>query len=99
MAILPDAEQGNIGRFFVYGSPDWKALQSNVSISMELTPDPDREVSERDAGTYYYADRDWLDLNVLLCSENTLRWLKENLDLTPENQHALEAAVPARVYA
>ena len=54
---------------------------------------------ERDAGTYYYADRSWLDLNVLMSSENTRRWLEENLGVTAENQHTLEAAIPARVYA
>ena len=97
--ILPDAKAGNIGRWFVYSSPDCIALQSNVSIEMQLTPDPNQDPAVLDAGPYYYAERSWLDLNVLLSSENTIRWLKENLDLTPENQHALEAAVPARVYA
>ena len=72
-AILPDAASGNIGRFFVYGTPDRDALMSNVNITMELTPDPDTEMVERDAGTYYYADRSWLDLNVLMSSENTRR--------------------------
>ena len=98
-AILPDAASGNIGRFFVYGTPDRDALMSNVNITMELTPDPDTEMVERDAGTYYYADRSWLDLNVLMSSENTRRWLEENLGVTAENQHTLEAAIPARVYA
>ena len=98
-AILPDAEQGNIGRFFVYGTPDRDELMSNVTITMELTPDPDPAFVERDAGPYYYADRSWLDLNVLMSSENTRRWLEENLGVTAENQHGLEAAIPARVYA
>ena len=80
-AILPDAASGNIGRFFVYGTPDRDALMSNVNITMEITPDPDPTVAERDAGPYYYADRSWLDLNVLMSAENTRRWLEAALPL------------------
>ena len=38
-----------------------------------------------------------IDLNVLMSSENTIRWLKENLDVEPENQAALQQAGEPRL--
>ena len=95
--ILPDAQAGKIGLWFPYEGEQCRALQSTVSVTIELTPLP-QPGSE---GSYYWDSV--IDLNVLMSSANTLRWLKENLGVEPENYAALQqaadiAAVPTRVY-
>ena len=82
--ILPDAQAGNIGRWFVYESGECLALSSTVGVTLELTPLP-----QTGAEGSYYRDS-VIDLNVLMSAENTRRWLKENLDVEPENQAALQ---------
>ena len=93
--ILPDAMAGNIARSYAWESPRCRAEQSNMSLTVELTPlqgDPE--------GDYYF--RNVVDVTVLMCSENTLRWLKENLALEPENlyelQQSADTVTPYRVY-
>ena len=82
--ILPDARAGKIGLWFVYESDESRTLQSTVGVTLELTP----KAQTGDEGSYYWDSV--IDLNVLMCSENTLRWLKENLGVEPENQAALQ---------
>ena len=82
--ILPDAQAGNIGLWFAYEGEQCRALQSTVGVTLELTPLPQTGAE----GSYYWDSV--IDLNVLMCSENTRRWLKENLGVEPENQAALQ---------
>ena len=89
--ILPDAHAGNIGRWFVYESGECLALSSTVGVTLELTPLPQPGAE----GSYYWDSV--IDLNVLMSSENTRRWLKENLDVEPENQAALQQAGEPRL--
>ena len=89
--ILPDAQAGNIGRWFVYESGECLALSSTVGVTLELTPLP-----QPGAEGSYYRDS-VIDLNVLMSAENTRRWLKENLDVEPENQAALQQAGEPRL--
>ena len=89
--ILPDAKAGNIGRWFSYEGGENLALSSTVGVTLELTPK-----AQTGSEANYYWDS-VIDLNVLMCSENTRRWLKENLDLEPENQAALQQAGEPRL--
>ena len=82
--ILPDAQAGSIGRWFAYEGEECRALQSSVNVTLELTPLPQADAE----GSYYWDSV--IDLNVLMSAENTRRWLKENLDVEPENQAALQ---------
>ena len=91
--ILPDAKAGNIGRWFSYEGGENLALSSTVGVTLELTPK-----AQTGSEANYYWDS-VIDLNVLMCSENTRRWLKENLDLEPENQAALQQAGEPKMIA
>lgn len=82
--ILPDAQAGNIGLWFAYEGEQCRALQSTVGVTLELTPLPQTGTE----GSYYWDSV--IDLNVLMSSENTRRWLKENLGVEPENYAALQ---------
>ena len=74
-AILPDAKAGNIGRWFVR-EPD-ESKSTNLAVSIYLKQDAkDRENS-------YWSP---LWVTVEKDSENTLKWLKENLNLEPSEQ-------------
>ncbi len=89
--ILPDALAGNIGLWFPYESEESRALLSTVGVTLELTPLPKTDAE----GSYYWDSV--IDLNVLMSSENTRRWLKENLDMEPENYAALQQAGEPRL--
>ena len=74
--IVPDAEAGNIARWVVRASDETRAERTNLTVTIMRTV-------RRDTGAgneYYYIS---LDEAVLYSSENTLRWLKDNLDLEP----------------
>lgn len=70
--ILPDAEAGNIGRWYVW-EPD-ESTRTNLSVNIYLKQD----MQDRENG--YWSP---LGVTVEKGSENTLRWLKENLGLEP----------------
>ena len=71
--IVPDAEAGNLSRWRIrYGEED-DAERTNMSVAIM------RRV-QREEGMFM----DHLDEQVLVSSENTLRWLKENLGLEPQ---------------
>ena len=91
--ILPDAQAGNIGLWFPYESELCRDLQSTVSVTLELTPLPKSDAE----GSYYWDSV--IDLNVLMNSANTLRWLKENLGVEPENYAARRQAGEPRIAA
>lgn len=91
--ILPDAQAGNIGLWFPYESEQCRDLQSTVSVTLELTPLPKSDAE----GSYYWDSV--IDLNVLMNSANTLRWLKENLGVEPENYAARRQAGEPRIAA
>ena len=70
--VIPDAKAGNLARWRVREDPEADAEHTNLTVVMI------RRVQREDGMTV-----DHLDEQVLYTSENTLRWLRENLDLTP----------------
>ena len=89
--ILPDAQAGNIGRWFAYEGQESLALSSTVGVTIELAP----KAQAGSEGSYYWDSV--IDLNVLMCSANTIRWLKENLGVEPENYDVLQQAAEPRL--
>lgn len=73
--IIPDAKAGNLSRWHIRDNPASDAEQTNLTIEII------RRV-QREDGMYMH----YLDEQVLYTSENTLRWLKDNLGLVPEGQ-------------
>ena len=70
--IVPDAEAGNLSRWRIrYGEED-DAERTNMSVTIM------RRV-QREEGMFM----DHLDEQVLVSSENTLRWLRDELGLEP----------------
>ena len=85
--ILPDAREGNIARWFLWNDPESEREQTNTMIQFFL----EEEVRTPGGADYeWYAPSDVLYLNVLESSAHTRAWLKEHLDIVPENQHDLE---------
>lgn len=84
--ILPDAEAGNIERWYAWDSEACRTEPTNVSINLKHTADPAR-AAEADGYASYDRYKN-LSITVLDRSENTLRWLKENLDLEPQSTAA-----------
>ena len=92
--ILPDAQAGNIGRWFAYESDESRALQSTVGLSVQLT----HQGGPHSGELFYW--NNVIDLNVLMCAENTRRWLRENLELEAENLAELQSEeMPKRALA
>ena len=75
--IFPDAENGNIYRWHLWDSEEARAERTNLLVTIYL---------RRDAQGQEYAQVFPMSAPVLTCSENTLRWLKENMGLTPSEQ-------------
>ena len=75
--ILPDAENGNIYHWHLWDSGEARAEQTNLLVTIYL---------RRDAQGQEYGQVFPMSAPVLTCSENTLHWLKENLDLTPSEE-------------
>lgn len=75
--IFPDAENGNIYRWHLWDSEEAQAERTNLLVTIYL---------RRDAQGQEYAQVFPMSASVLTCSENTLRWLKENMGLTPSEQ-------------
>lgn len=75
--IFPDAENGNIYRWHLWDSEEAQAERTNLLVTIYL---------RRDAQGQEYAQVFPMSAPVLTCSENTLRWLKENMGLTPSEQ-------------
>jgi len=73
--IVPDAKAGKLSRWHIRDNPASDAEQTNLTIEIM------RRV-QREDGMYMH----YLDEQVLYTSENTLRWLKDNLGLVPEGQ-------------
>ena len=75
--IFPDAENGNIYRWHLWDSEEAQAESTNLLVTIYL---------RRDAQGQEYAQVFPMSTPVLTCSENTLRWLKENMGLEPSEQ-------------
>ena len=75
--IFPDAENGNIYRWHLWDSEKAQAERTNLLVTIYL---------RRDAQGQEYAQVFPMSAPVLTCSENTLRWLKDNMGLTPSEQ-------------
>ena len=73
--IIPDAEAGNIARWRIRDSAEDDAERTNISVAIMCRV-------RREEGMFM----DHLDEQVLFSSENTLRWLKENMGLTPSKE-------------
>ena len=72
--ILPDLEQGTLGRIWVLDRAEDRNPRSNVSIHLQWV---DRKQN--------YQGSDW---EVCMDSENCLRWLEENLGIVPTSRNA-----------
>ena len=88
--LVPDAREGKIARWYIWASEESRAEETDISVDIELLSDAEMtvEVSGLTAGytgMRAYDPRDMLNVTVLTCSEHTLRWLEENLALTPES--------------
>ena len=90
--ILPDAQAGAIGRWYVWESALTLEEQSNVTFDLELADDRTPIYVAAPglySGTLNYNPEAMISLNVLTCSAHTVRWLEENLALTPVSRAAL----------
>ena len=91
--ILPDAEAGNIERWYAWESEACRSEPMNVCVNLGLTPRPgitaDPVPTAVPLAVATYDPYQHLSITVLNRSENTLRWLKENLDLEPQSTAAL----------
>ena len=67
-ALLPDMEEGRLGRDYFY---DYGDLRSDTSVSISLSL----------VGKEYAFRYDWKDFSVQLDSERTIAWLAKNLQL------------------
>ena len=76
--ILPDTEAGTLGRWILWSSPENAEEQTNLQINIELWQDDAEMPQGRTYRPLYINER------VLFSSENTLRWLRENLGLEPQ---------------
>lgn len=81
--VLPDAEAGNIARWYAFDAHDATNVSLVIEREAEPIPTPDG------LGSYYDADA-YLFLDVLESSVNTRRWLQQNLGVTAENAYELE---------
>lgn len=72
--ILPDALTGGISRWYLWSSPEREAEQTNLTVDIRLIRDEEEPLQHRPL---------YLSARVLFDSENTLRWLRENLGLEP----------------
>ena len=82
--ILPDAKAGAIARWYLSDSEESRSEDTNVHINIELMRDGDA------AAVQEYTFSDYISVSVLASSEHTQRWLREHLNVEPENRHALE---------
>ena len=85
--ILPDAKEGNIARWYCFESDESRAERTNLNITIEMQQ---KRILTEDGRGYYYDPSAFLSLTVLESSAHTQAWLKEHLDLVPENSYALE---------
>ena len=75
--IVPDAQAGNISDYLVRATDESLAENTNLSVCIM------RRVPTAAEGNPAVLS---LDVVVLRASENTLRWLKDNLDLSPTEE-------------
>ena len=73
--IVPDAQAGKLSTWQIRNDPERNAERTNLNVEIIIG-------DQREDGMYVH----YLDEQVLYTSENTLRWLKENLGLTPSEQ-------------
>ena len=78
-AILPDMEEGTIGRNYLFEEADEQ--HSDTSVSIDLSGRPEGTAPGKIP--YYYSSRVFYSLyfSVEMDSAHTVTWLKENLDL------------------
>ena len=85
--VLPDAEAGNIARWYAFSGEEARREETNVSLVLEREEEP---VPTPDGLSYYYDADAYLFLDVLESSVNTRAWLAQKLGVTAENQYELE---------
>ena len=73
--VLPDTEAGTLGGWVIWNSPEHTAEQTNLELDITFWPNDEELPQGRAYSPLFISER------VLFTSENTLRWLKENLDL------------------
>lgn len=77
--VLPDTEAGTLGGWVIWNSPEHTAEQTNLELDITFWPNDEELPQGRAYSTLFISER------VLFSSENTLRWLKENLGVEPES--------------
>ena len=78
--VVPDAEAGNISLWRIRDNPAPDEVSTNLTVVL---------VRRVRSGSELHMD--YLDEEVLYTSENTLRWLRDNLGLAPEKTPQLPA--------
>lgn len=91
--VWPDARAGNIAHWYAIVNDETRDEQSNVDVMVELTgaEDSPLHVYAENGIVHTYRDGDYFHFTVLMSSENTIRWLSENLGVTPVPERELEA--------
>lgn len=75
--VLPDTEAGRLSRRFIWTDSE-RAGDTNVELDIELWPEGAETQQSRAYSPLFIGERVQLD------SENTLRWLKDNLGMDPQ---------------
>ena len=78
--VVPDAEAGNISHWRIRDNPAPDEEFTNLTVVLVRRVQCESELR-----------MDYLDEEVLYTSENTLRWLRDNLGLAPEKAPAVPA--------
>ncbi len=78
--VVPDAEAGNISHWRIRDNPAPDEEFTNLTVVLVRRVQSESELR-----------MDYLDEEVLYTSENTLRWLRDNLGLAPEKVPAVPA--------
>ena len=80
-----DAKEGTIARWFMFARDESRAEVSNVDLTLELRGAEDLpfRVTAQSGAVHMYKDDEYYNFNVSLTAEHTLRWLEENLGITP----------------
>ncbi len=91
--VWPDAREGTIARWVMFSRDETRAEQSNVDLTLELRGAEDLpfRVTTQSGTVHMYKDDEYYSFNVPLSAAHTIRWLGENLGVTPAAEAELGA--------
>ncbi len=80
-----DAKEGSIAHWFMFARDESRAEASNVDLTLELRGAEDLpfRVTAQSGAIHVYKDDEYYSFNVSLTAAHTIRWLEENLGITP----------------